>query len=107
MAGRSRIDGSKAGHGIRRCVACGGRASRWGLLRFVLLDDRLEFDQSGTAPKRGVYLHAEALCLARAGNLKLFERGLRVPAGTIAAESFGPAIERARVDSRLKGNRDV
>jgi predicted RNA-binding protein YlxR (DUF448 family) len=63
----------------RRCVGCGTSAPQGGLVRFVLVDGRIERDDDGRRPGRGAYLHPDAECADAARRAHAFERSFRAP----------------------------
>ncbi|WP_040163817.1 YlxR family protein [Microbacterium gorillae] len=63
---------------VRTCVGCRTRASRSALLRVVVKDSSLVFDERGSLPGRGAWVHDEAECLEKALQRRAFVRALRV-----------------------------
>ena len=49
---------------IRSCIGCRKTASPTGLMRMVLLDGKVIFDQQQIAPGRGAWVHRKCLKLA-------------------------------------------
>ena len=67
---------------VRTCVGCRDRASRAALIRVVVQNDELVFDERGALPGRGAWLHPSPECLDTALRRKAFARALRVPTST-------------------------
>ncbi|MGP3971331.1 YlxR family protein [Streptomyces sp. 6N223] len=61
----------------RTCVGCRQRATRNGLLRVALIEDRCVPDHRGTLPGRGAYLHPTPDCLQLAVRRRAFPRAFR------------------------------
>ncbi len=72
----------------RTCAGCGRKAPKASLVRVVRVpgQDRAEVDPVGSAPGRGVYLHADEACLEKAVRRDAFARSLRTG---VALEEVG------------------
>jgi predicted RNA-binding protein YlxR (DUF448 family) len=84
---------------VRSCICCRKRSEKHLLLRFVLADEVVVFDEHHILPGRGAYVHPVAVCWSRMGDIRLWERAFRTARGTGWRESIGACMEIAREQS--------
>ncbi len=63
---------------IRSCIGCRKTGSPDGLMRMVLVDGKVIFDQAQTAPGRGAWVHRK--CLKMAIDRQAFKWAFRLTA---------------------------
>ena len=63
---------------IRSCIGCRKTGSPDGLMRMVLVDGKVIFDQAHTAPGRGAWVHRK--CLKMAIDRQAFKWAFRLTA---------------------------
>ena len=78
---------------VRTCVACGARAAKPELRRFVRAAEGLRLDPTQCAPGRGAYLHRDAECIRRFGQGRGPIRSLRWTPSASARALFVASIE--------------
>lgn len=65
---------------VRTCVGCRARASRAVLLRAVIRNGELVFDERAVLPGRGAWVHPTQECVLTAQRRRAFARAFRVSA---------------------------
>ncbi len=84
-------------HPERTCVGCRGRGSKRTLLRFVRTAEGIvRFDQRGSAPGRGAYVHADPACGEPAFRRGALARALRTSLSPEEAGRLMAEIESKR-----------
>lgn len=63
---------------MRTCLGCREQEPQTKLIRVVLLDGKVVFDQTKTATGRGAYLHQNPECISSATSKRLFNRAFKV-----------------------------
>ena len=84
---------------VRTCVGCRARASRSALIRVVVNNGELVFDEKAVLPGRGAWLHPTPECLHSALRRKAFARALRVS----TALDLSTAENMQTIEKRLNG----
>ena len=84
---------------VRTCVGCRARASRSALIRVVVNNGELVFDEKAVLPGRGAWLHPTPECLQNALRRKAFARALRVS----TALYLSAAENMQTIEKRLNG----
>ena len=84
---------------VRTCVGCRARASRSALIRVVVNNGELVFDEKAVLPGRGAWLHPTPECLQNALRRKAFARALRVS----TALDLSTAENMQTIEKRLNG----
>ncbi len=84
---------------VRTCVGCRARASRASLLRVVIRNGELVFDEDAVLPGRGAWVHPTPECVDTALRRRAFARALRVS----AALEFPEAENMQTLEKRLNG----
>lgn len=70
----------------RTCCVCRSRSDKRTLARMVVTGGGLAWDQSQRLPGRGGYVHTTPRCASRMSSPAVWERALRLRAGTLVAE---------------------
>ena len=63
---------------VRTCIGCRSRAPRSELIRLVVADNSLQFDETKSAAGRGAWIHSNITCVEQADRRKAWQRALRV-----------------------------
>ena len=84
---------------VRTCVGCRARASRASLLRVVIRNGELVFDERAALPGRGAWVHPSPECVDTALRRRAFTRALRVS----FALGFPEAENTQTLEKRLNG----
>lgn len=86
---------------VRTCVGCRARASRAALLRVVIRNGVLVFDEQAVLPGRGAWVHPTQECVDTAQRRRAFARALRVsPALEFPEVEDVQTLEQYRSKSR-------
>ena len=84
---------------VRTCVGCRARASRATLLRVVIRNGELVFDEQAVLPGRGAWVHPTPECVEVAQRRRAFARALRVS----PVLEFPEAENMQTLEKRLNG----
>lgn len=84
---------------VRTCVGCRTRASRSTLIRVVVSNGEIVFDERAVLPGRGAWLHPTPECLTSAVRKSALARALRVS----STLSLSGAEDMQTIEKRLNG----
>lgn len=69
----------------RTCWVCRSKGGKRELLRLVVRDGALVWDELQRIEGRGAYIHSTPECLSKMGQVARLERSLRLSSGTLSS----------------------
>lgn len=64
-------------HFVRRCIGCRQRALKKDLIRFVMVDEDLIWDEKHRMSGRSVYFHPKKSCWVKMADIKLWKHAFK------------------------------